>query len=74
MPPPNHGSDSFSYHRASEEYMYASWLRKLDKDDGMQGKGIKFAEKLVGKPGTSSNGTWEVSVGRAQAVVHTLVS
>jgi hypothetical protein len=32
--------------RSEEEY--ASWLRKLDKDDGMQGKGIKFVEKVVG--------------------------
>ena len=34
---------------AAASAQFASWLRKLDKDDGMQSRGIKFAEKLVGK-------------------------
>jgi hypothetical protein len=47
-------------HKASKEY--ASWLRKLDKDDGMQGKGIKFAEKLYGKPGHKLRWNLETSI------------
>ena len=44
--------------RSSEEY--ASWLRKLDKDDGMQGKGIKFVKKVVGS--TKLKWTLETSI------------